>query len=188
MLQNVRTKQELFARLDAQAAAPLMALMISVVIATQDHERSIGLLLTALVPAAVDGVVRQVIVVDGGSRDATLDIAKDAGADVLESSGPPEARLAAGCAKAKGDWLLILDAAVLPPPGWEAAARAHMEREPDKAAWFAPKRGGWLGGPPAVHGLLLSKALMSELGGYNAGLVRKLGGKLTRLRVEKGRY
>lgn len=159
--------------------------MITVVIATQDQERLIGPLLTALVPAAVDGVVRQVIVVDGGSRDATLEVAKDSGADVLELSGPTDARLATGCAKAKGDWLLILDPAVLPPLGWEAAARALIGRGPDRAAWFAPNRGGWLGGPPSAHGLLVSRALLSELGGYSAGLARKLGGRLKRLRAPK---
>ena len=162
--------------------------MISVVIATQDQERLIGPLLTALVPAAVDGVVRQVIVVDGGSRDATLEIAKDSGADVLELGGPPEARLAAGCAKAKGDWLLILDPAVLPPAGWEAAARTLMGLGTDRAAWFAPTRGGLLGGPPSAHGMLVSRAVLDELGGYSGRLVRKLGGRLRRLNVRKDGY
>jgi glycosyltransferase involved in cell wall biosynthesis len=162
--------------------------MISVVIATQDQERLIGPLLTALVPAAVDGVVRQVIVADGGSRDATLEIAKDSGADVLELSGPPEGRLAAGCAKAKGDWLLILDPAVLPPAGWEAAARALMGQGMDKAAWFAPTGGGLFGGPPPAHGLLVSRAMLNELGGYSLGLVRKLGGRLKRLNLRKDGY
>jgi glycosyltransferase involved in cell wall biosynthesis len=162
--------------------------MISVVIATQDQERALGPLLSALVPAAVDGVVRQVIVVDGGSRDATLEIAKDSGADVLEISGETEARLAAGCAKTKGDWLLILDATVLPPAGWEAAARAHMERGADRAAWFAPARGGLFGGPPAAHGLLVSRALLDELGGYSVRLVRKLGGRLKPLALRKDGY
>lgn len=162
--------------------------MISVVIATQDQERSIGPLLTALVPAAVDGVVRQVIVVDGGSRDATLEIAKDSGADVLELGSSADTRLAAGCAQAKGDWLLILDPTVLPPPGWETAARAFIGLGADRAAWFAPNRGGWLGGPPSAHGLLVSRALLSELGGYRAGLARKLGGRLQRLRVPKDGY
>ena len=162
--------------------------MISVVISTKDQERAIGPVLTALVPAAVDGVVRQVIVVDGGSRDFTLEIAKDSGADVLELDGPPEARLAAGCAKAKSDCLLILDPTVLPPSGWEAAARAHMELGTDKAAWFAPKRGWVLGGPPAAHGLLVSHALLNELGGYSVGLVRKLAGRLKRLKPHKDGY
>ena len=159
--------------------------MISVVIATQDHARLLGPVLSALVPAAVDGVVRQVIVTDGGSTDATLEIARDSGADVLELSGPVETRLAAGCIKAKGDWLLILDPSVAPPPGWEAAARAHIEQGTDRAAWFAQTRGGLFGGPPKAHGLLLSRRLLNEAGGYSAVLVRRLGGRLRRLRPVK---
>jgi glycosyltransferase involved in cell wall biosynthesis len=155
--------------------------MISVVIATQDHERVLGQTLAALVPAAVDGVVRQVIVVDGGSADATLDIAKDSGADVLELSGSDEMRIAQACATARGDWLLILDPAVEPPPGWEAAARAHLARGPDRAAWLAPGRGGLLGGPPKAHGLLVSRRLLEQMGGYGPGLARRLGGKLKKL-------
>jgi len=155
--------------------------MISVIIATCDHERALGSLLTALVPAAVDGVVRQVIVADGGSTDATLDIALDSGADVLELTGPAEARLAAGCAQAKGDWLLFLDPGVVPPPGWEAAARAHMDAWPDRAAWFAPGRGGLLGGPPAACGLLVSRRMLETAGGYRQDLARRLGGRLKRL-------
>jgi glycosyltransferase involved in cell wall biosynthesis len=162
--------------------------MISVVIATQNDERLAGPLLTALVPAAVEGLVRQVIIVDGGSTDATLEIAKDCGADVMELSGPAEARLAAGCERAKGDWLLILDPTVTPPPGWEAAAREHIGRGPDKAAWFSPARGGLLGGPPKAYGLLVSRRLLNEVGGYSGGLTRKLGGRLGRLRPAKNGF
>ncbi|HVY35225.1 MAG TPA: glycosyltransferase [Caulobacteraceae bacterium] len=159
--------------------------MISVVIATQNQERLMGPVLSALVAGAVDGVVRQVIIADGGSTDATLEIAKDSGADVLELSGPVESRLAAGCGKAKSDWLLILDPSVVPPPGWEAAAREHIEQGADRAAWFAPTRGGLFGGPPKVHGLLVSRRQLNEAGGYSAGLVRRLGGRLSRLKPAK---
>jgi glycosyltransferase involved in cell wall biosynthesis len=156
--------------------------MISVMIATQNQERTLGQVLAALVPGAVDGVVRQVIVVDGGSTDSTLDIAKDSGADVLELDGPPDARLRAGCARAKGDWLLFLDPQVRPPPGWEAAARAHIAGDLGRAAWFATARGGLFGGPPKAHGLLVSRRLLDEVGGYGPGLAGKLGGRLKRLK------
>ncbi len=156
--------------------------MISVVIATQDHERALGPVLTALVPAAVTGLVRQVIIVDGGSQDATLEIAKDSGADVIEMADTVAARLAAGCARAKGDWLLVLDPAVTPPPGWEAAAREHIDKGLDGAAWFATDRAPLLGGPPKAHALLVSAKLLKDAGGYGAGTVRKLGGRLKRLK------
>jgi glycosyltransferase involved in cell wall biosynthesis len=156
--------------------------MISVVIATQNHQRELGPVLAALVPAAVEGLVRQVIVVDGGSTDATLEIAEDAGADIVRLPGARAARLAAGCAGAKGDWLLILDPAIVPPPGWIAAARAHLADHPDLAAWFAPGASGLFGRAPAVHGLLIERRLLERLGGYGTGLTRRLGRQLKRLR------
>ena len=67
--------------------------MISVVIATQDDERTLGQTLAALVPAAVDGLVREVILADAGSTDHTLAIAEDAGARVAPCEGAVEARL-----------------------------------------------------------------------------------------------
>lgn len=45
--------------------------MISVVIPALNAERHLPAALTALVPAAVNGIVREVIVVDGGSTDHT---------------------------------------------------------------------------------------------------------------------
>jgi len=67
--------------------------MISVIIPTLDVERELAATLTALVPASIEGVVREVIIVDGGSSDATLKIAYDAGARKLS------------CAKGRGSQL-----------------------------------------------------------------------------------
>ena len=55
--------------------------MISVVIPTHDDEAVLGRTLGPLVAAAVAGLVREVILADGGSVDATLDIGEDAGHD-----------------------------------------------------------------------------------------------------------
>jgi glycosyltransferase involved in cell wall biosynthesis len=151
------------------------------VIATLNHERSIGEVLAALTPAAVDGLVRQVVIADGGSTDATLEVADDAGADMLNLTGAPAERIAEACAKAKADWLLILDPTLAPPHGWMAAARQHVEGPSEKAAWFA-EGGAGLFGPPRVHGLLVSKRLLDQLGGYDVAIARRLGRRLKRLR------
>ena len=45
--------------------------MISVVVPTLNAEAGLAASLTSLVPAAVEGLVREVIVVDGGSTDGT---------------------------------------------------------------------------------------------------------------------
>jgi outer membrane immunogenic protein len=53
--------------------------MISVVIPTSNAEATLAATLTALVPAAVEGLVREVIVVAGGSTDKTAAIVEDTG-------------------------------------------------------------------------------------------------------------
>jgi glycosyltransferase involved in cell wall biosynthesis len=95
--------------------------MISVVIATLNDEARLGQALEPLVAAAVRGVVREVVVADAGSTDATLEIAEDAGCRVVTDG------LDAAKAAAKSDWLLILDPGARLRPDWEERARAHVE-------------------------------------------------------------
>ena len=114
--------------------------MISVVIATHNDERTLGQTLASLVPAAVDGLVREVVLADAGSTDHTLAIAEDAGARVVQAEGAAEARLAQACQGARSEWLLVLEASVPAPHGWESAAGAHMERHHGKAAALKIRR------------------------------------------------
>ncbi len=80
---------------------------------TLEEEGAIGLLLDLV--ASVRGV-EEVIVVDGGSRDATMSIARSRGAQVLEAvSGGRGAQMRAGAAVARGEALLFLHADTLPP-------------------------------------------------------------------------
>ena len=95
--------------------------MISVVIATLNDEARLGQALGPLVAAAVGGVVREVIVADAGSTDATLESAEDAGCRSVKGG------LEAAKAAAKADWLLILDPGARLRPDWEERARAHVE-------------------------------------------------------------
>lgn len=60
----------------------------------------------------------EVLVVDGGSRDATVDVARAAGARVLSAPRGRGRQLAAGAAASRGEVLLFLHAdSVLPPDG-----------------------------------------------------------------------
>ena len=94
--------------------------MISVVLATLNDQRRLGETLAVLVPVFVDGLVRQVIIADAGSSDATLEIADDAGATIVGGD------LQAGIAAAKEPWLLLLDPGARLPPGWDDALRTHI--------------------------------------------------------------
>ena len=51
--------------------------MFSIIIATHDSERALVPTLAALVPGATAGIVREVIVADGNSRDQTEEVFAD---------------------------------------------------------------------------------------------------------------
>ncbi len=108
--------------------------MISVVIQTRNNEATLPACLAALVPAAVDAIVREVIIVDGGSTDATLEIAEDAGAKRAAS-------VVEAVAGAKSDWLLLLPPTLRLEAGWDAEAAAHLQGPEGRAARFGPA--GW---------------------------------------------
>lgn len=153
--------------------------MISVVIPTLNSAATLAEAMASLIPAAVDALVREVVVADGGSTDDTFAIADDAGARFIKAEGGRAAQVAAGCAAAKGPWLLILYPETRLGSEWIAAARAHLTDYPKSAGYFRlaldehgaaarlKEAGAALfGRPGGEQGLLVPKAL------YEAGGVR----------------
>jgi glycosyltransferase involved in cell wall biosynthesis len=183
--------------------------MLSVVIATQDSERGVLPTLAALVAGATAGLVREVIVADANSRDATVAIADEAGCRVLVSALQRGARLKAAAGTARASWLLFLKPGVVLETSWvEETSRFIEEVELGKnalirAAVFraAPRRSARLEGlallrvafaawPDASQGLVIAKSLYDVLGGHRdvpapeRDLFRRLGRKrLLRLRT-----
>ena len=187
--------------------------MISVVIPTLNAEQGLAATLSALVPAAVDGLVREVIIVDGGSNDRTTGIADDAGAILLQAESGRGHQLKAGAAKARSDWLLFLHADTVLEAGWEREIAALMERvgtgaRPATAAafrfalddvGFKPRlleclvalRCLLMRLPYGDQGLLIPRRLYEQIGGYRAlplmedvDLVRRLGrGRMVLMRA-----
>jgi glycosyltransferase involved in cell wall biosynthesis len=156
--------------------------MISVVIATQNDARTLGQTLASLVPAAVDGLVREVILADSGSADETLAIAEDAGARVVRCDGPVEGRLRQGCDAARADWLLILEASVSAPTGWEGAAGRHIERQSGRAAYWG--RSGLAPFVTPAKALLIPRDLFEKECGQ-PGWLRRLGAKAIALKIKR---
>lgn len=177
--------------------------MLSVVIPTLNAETSLGATLSALVPAAVEGLVRDVVVVDGGSTDATLKIADACGATILQTTAGRGRQLREGAEAARQPWLLFLHADTVLSPGWERDVWSFIEKQdaggPQKAATFrfaldddgvGPRlveagvavRTSVLKLPYGDQGLLISKALYRAVGGYpdqplmeDVAIVRTLG-------------
>lgn len=182
--------------------------MITVIVPTLNAEHSLAATLSSLVPAVVEGVVRQVIVVDGGSCDRTLKIAEDSGADIVRAERGRGQQLAAGARHAKHHWLLFLHSDTMLDAGWEREIGAFIERveigqRPLTAASFrfALDDLGFLPRlieagvalrcmlfrlPYGDQGLLIPRRLYEEIGGYKAlplmedvDIVRRLGRKRT---------
>ncbi|MEB3320979.1 MAG: TIGR04283 family arsenosugar biosynthesis glycosyltransferase [Cyanobium sp.] len=172
---------------------------LSVVIAARDEAARLPALLAQL--AAAPALIREVLVVDGGSRDATAQAARLAGATLVRCDPGRGLQYAAGAALAVAPWLLLLHADARLPPGWAgrlSAVIAAADRRP--TAWYfelaiadpAPAlrlvelavrlRSRWRQRPYGDQGLLLPQALYRAVGGMrplplmeDLDLVERLG-------------
>lgn len=97
--------------------------MLSVLIETRNDEEGLTRTLASLVPAAVEGMVREVIVCDRESTDHTHRVAEQAGCHFLATGG-----IAAGIRQAKGEWLLILEPGARLVEGWTESVAEHAAR------------------------------------------------------------
>jgi len=169
-----------------------MSAIIPVLDASAELPRTLALL-------AASPLIGEIVVVDGGSRDVSVTVAREAGARVIETLRGRGVQLAAGAAAATGDWFLFLHADCRPLPGWEDAARAFTAASADKAGYFdlalednAPAARrlervvAWrcraLALPYGDQGLLIHRDLYAVIGGYAAiplmedvDLARRLG-------------
>jgi hypothetical protein len=123
--------------------------MLTVLIETHNSEEALARTLASLIGAAVEGVVREVIVCDHGSSDHTRQVADQAGCHFLAEGG-----IAAGVRQAKGDWLLLLEPGARLVEGWSEEvldhvgratgparfSRAHADRAPFLARVFSTGR------------------------------------------------
>jgi glycosyltransferase involved in cell wall biosynthesis len=111
------------------------AWMLSVIIEARDAEEALARTLATLVEGAVEGVLREVIILDGGSADATAEMAEEAGCAVLIGVG-----FAQAIAQAKGRWLLFLEPGARLAEGWAGAVDAYIGKHGAMPARFAPVR------------------------------------------------
>ena len=71
-------------------------------------------------------LVDEVVVVDGGSIDATIALARAAGVQVVAAQQGRGTQLAAGAASASGNWLLFLHADCRLETNWATAVAAFL--------------------------------------------------------------
>ncbi|BCW90176.1 hypothetical protein sos41_33440 [Alphaproteobacteria bacterium SO-S41] len=179
--------------------------MISVVIPTQNAESGLVRTLSSLLEAAMRGLVRDVVIADGGSTDLTLTIAEDAGCTIVKADAARGGLLDAGARAAKGPWLLFLRADTALEPGWDGEAY-NFVRQGDEARaatfrfalddkrWAARRtefatrlRNKVLALPYGDQGLLIAKSQYERLGGYKDLPVLDDVDFVTRLKRDAGR-
>jgi rSAM/selenodomain-associated transferase 2 len=177
--------------------------MISVIIPTLNAAEHLPRTLTSLIAATADGLVKEVIVSDGGSTDATLAIAEAAGCGIMHGAQGRGAQVRKGADAARAPWLLFLHADTSLAPEWAEEARRFMaapqveERAAafsfafDDASFAARWVAFWVGVrcalfrlPYGDQGLLISRKFYDALGGYRAlplmedvDLVRRIGAR-----------
>ena len=146
--------------------------------------------------------VSEVIVVDGGSSDQTIFLARKTGAEVILSQRGRGTQLSLGAKTAKSEWLLILHADTVLEEGWlkevsnfieakaynQAAVFQFALKDRNKLARLIEKgvslRCRFFFLPYGDQGLLINRNFLLELGGYRSvpifedvELVRRIGRK-----------
>jgi rSAM/selenodomain-associated transferase 2 len=159
--------------------------MISVIIPALNAAPHLPRALKPLVAGMTGGIVKEVIVVDGGSEDETLAIADAAGCTILKGGRGRAKQLRAGADAAKSKWLLFLQADTALAPGWveetERFISAPQSRkkaavyklafddpssEAQRVVFWARLRARVMKLPYGDQGLLISRFFYDGLGGY----------------------
>ena len=174
---------------------------LSIIVLARDAASTLPAVLAALDEGQPGGLVREILLADGGSTDDTVRLAEAAGAKTMTMPAGRGSQLAAGAAAAGGEWLLFLHADTHLSAGWAAAAKGFIADPANRkrAAVFrlqlddgdprarrierlARWRGRVLGLPYGDQGLLISAGFYGELGGYrplplmeDVDFVRRIG-------------
>lgn len=172
---------------------------LSVVAPTLNAAAGMAPLLAQLARGSAAGLVRELVISDGGSGDDIAALAEGVGARFLTGAPGRGGQLRRGAEAADGDWLLFLHADSRLPEGWIGAVERHIEEAPDQAAVFRLAfddqsfAARWVAGwanlrtrlfalPYGDQGLLISRPLYDAVGGFadiplmeDVAIVRALG-------------
>jgi rSAM/selenodomain-associated transferase 2 len=182
-----------------------MRAAVSVVIPTLDAAQGLQGCLSALVEGLEAGVIRELILSDGGSGDATLRLADAAGAVIVQGAPSRGGQLRRGAQVAGGEWLLFLHADTVLPRGWPEAVRARIAAGGpaafrlafDRAGLMPVLVAGWanlrsrvFGLPDGDQGLLISRGEYEAAGGFrdiplmeDVAMARALKGRIALMPV-----
>ncbi len=179
---------------------------LTVIVPTLNAAETLPATFDALLEGVWEGLVREVLVTDGGSDDSTFKLVEAVGADWIGGEPGRGAQLKRGIAAARTPWVLLLHADTVLQPGWTEAVRQVMtDRDyahyfqlvfdakglmPQIVASWANWRARVLGLPYGDQGLLIHCDLLDQVGGMpdlplmeDVALARALKGRLRQLPV-----
>lgn len=136
--------------------------MLSAFVQSGDDPAKLAATLSSLVPGAVEGLLREVTVVDGGIMgEGSFRVAEHAGCAVCG-----EDRLAEALVSAKGEWLLLLPAGARLPFGWVETLADHLASEYAGPARFRRVRSfPWIGRQGLATGFVARKKTVLKAAG-----------------------
>jgi len=160
-----------------------MPAQLSIVMPTLNAADRLGPVLGALKPGLDIGLIRELVISDGGSSDATEEIAEEVGATWISGPRGRGGQLLRGAEVARGDWLLFLHSDTVLSENWANEVRQHLNTQSKaghfrlrfEADEFAPRfveawvrlRVRVFGLPYGDQGLLISRELYDRVGGFS---------------------
>lgn len=180
---------------------------LSIIIPVLNAEGELPHALASLMEGVEAGLVRELVVSDGGSSDGSCALAEEAGGLVVHGAAGRGGQMARGADAAGGSWLLFLHADTVLADGWAEVVLAHIVSDqragyfrlrfaaegfwPWFVAGWANVRSRLFGLPYGDQGLLISRALYDAVGGFkdialmeDVAMARVLKGRLRGLPVE----
>ena len=139
--------------------------MLTVIIDARTQAARLPALLAQLTAGAVDGLVRQVLIVSGVGQAGIEALCEETGAESYPA-------LDAAAAAARADWLMVLPADFRLRDGWISTLSGHADRGPALIRGLAD--GGLFA--PRPFGILIERSRLSGAQGADLkGLRRGLG-------------
>lgn len=122
-----------------------MSAELSIVIATRNAEALLPATMEPLMEGLRAGLIRDLVIADGGSTDHTLRIAEAVGAEVVTGPADRAVLLGIGAEQAQGSWILALSAGARLSEGWSDLVTDHIRTRGGAACLRLVARGGGAG-------------------------------------------
>lgn len=126
--------------------------------------------LRATMPVVMAGLPDEVVVVDGGSADETVDVARSFGATVVESARGRGRQMNVGARASAAGQLLFLHADTVPPAGYRRIVNEILNRPEVSAGAFGFSIREPLRGRSLVQGLVSARCLLLRMPFGDQGL------------------